>query len=615
MMALKALRSIMTFLSGGYFGSEKTEAQAFGFHLEQLEERLLLSASPIDAELFSPLNSSLQDSFNVPEIVVQMDVSATDAEGESDDSMNPIAPILQIELSDNGADSAETAAPISDTESKNEASVELVSGENFALVITANEIELRAIGPVVSVDDGSEIVVSNDYLGIVEEITETLRAAHGPPNGGELDLTIRLGGLETPVIEVFDNNMGSVLADFAADLIDIIVVAGVDGADDTLTVDLSSPFSVAGGIHFAGGDGGYDKLVVVGNSELSVEFVDDGLLCISDGLTLSYSGLEPFVYLEGFGEIVNSGDMRYGNSPAILNTGSFTQDSDATLVIEIGGYTPGPGAPLDNGFDQINVSADASLDGVLQISLISNFAPSLGDTFDFLTFGTLSGTFVEVKGPFGFGDSNLYFEVVEQEDRLQLVVSEIPSGASLNLTTAYTDRMQEAIGGLADETELLLNDLVLGTSDVRNEIIPGTNVTLDEFFGLTDYFDIAATLENYLAPIQEFGSDVEFNIDEFLNYLRTSWLDGLLGGEAYGIDFTSRTYVGDYDWISGVTVEFSGSANYVKRIEAGLSESVDGIGPAYTGVEASIDAGLAPENWSTFNERISCKKPRFEFHS
>ncbi|CAB5153727.1 hypothetical protein D3OALGA1CA_4583, partial [Olavius algarvensis associated proteobacterium Delta 3] len=115
-----------------------------------------------------------------------------------------------------------------------------------------------------------------------------------------------------------------------------------------------------------------------------------------------------------------------GNSPGIVNVAEFTQNSDATLVIEIGGLTPGPGNPADNGYDQINVAGAAILDGSLRVVLINNFEPALGTTFDFLTFGSLSGSFSQTIVPWGFSSGNHYFEIEEQSDRLQLVVAEMP---------------------------------------------------------------------------------------------------------------------------------------------------------------------------------------------
>ena len=65
-------------------------------------------------------------------------------------------------------------------------------------------------------------------------------------------------------------------------------------------------------------------------------------------------------------------------------------------------------------FDQINVNGDVILGGTLEISLLTdnNYIPSEGDTFDILTFtGSLSGSFDNATGLFGFGDGNLYFEI------------------------------------------------------------------------------------------------------------------------------------------------------------------------------------------------------------
>jgi len=189
-----------------------------------------------------------------------------------------------------------------------------------------------------------------------------------------------------------------------------LTVIGGDNSNDILTVDLSNPFSIPGGIVFVGGDGGYDKLVLIGNSELTAEYVgqgdDDGTVIVSgeEGETtnVSYSGLEPFVYLNEFGAVKNSGIFNYGNSPEILNVGIWSQTSADTLKIEIGGLTPGPGSPpdTDNGYDQINVTGTATLAGRLQIQLINtlNFSPSLGENFEIMTFGSVVGDFAIFSG-------------------------------------------------------------------------------------------------------------------------------------------------------------------------------------------------------------------------
>ena len=198
-----------------------------------------------------------------------------------------------------------------------------------------------------------------------------------------------------------------------------------------------------------------------------------------------------------------------------------------------------------------------------------------------------------MTGPFGFGDSHLYFEVDQLSDRLQLVVREIPSGEELHTTTAATNRMETAVGRLADRADRLLSDLLLGNPELAGEDIPGTDVSLNDLFHISDYFRLGPALDAYLAPLQQLGADSDFEIDEFLNYLRGNWLDDLLGGDAHAVDWQTQTFTGTGDWIHGITVGFSGSATYTDRIPVGLSETVDGIGPAFTDLEVSVDATFA----------------------
>ena len=84
--------------------------------------------------------------------------------------------------------------------------------------------------------------------------------------------------------------------------------------------------------------------------------------------------------------------IRPGNSPGIEYHADYNLGPNDTLEIEIGGYSPGPGSPvIDDGFDQVNVSGEASLDGALKIVLINDFVPSLNDTFDFLSNVVVEG--------------------------------------------------------------------------------------------------------------------------------------------------------------------------------------------------------------------------------
>ena len=99
------------------------------------------------------------------------------------------------------------------------------------------------------------------------------------------------------------------------------------------------------------------------------------------------------------GDVVNRGLFSPGNSPGIDNvTGDMTFDRAGTVLIEIGGLTPGPGSPtVDNGFDQIKISGHAQFGGTLKIQLINtaNFTPQVGQTFDIITYGAKPIFFLE----------------------------------------------------------------------------------------------------------------------------------------------------------------------------------------------------------------------------
>ncbi len=82
----------------------------------------------------------------------------------------------------------------------------------------------------------------------------------------------------------------------------------------------------------------------------------------------------------------NAGTINPGTSAGALNiTGDLPQDTSSVINIELGGTIAG------SSYDQLNISGQAMLDGILNISLIDNFIPVVGDTFDIMTFDSVSG--------------------------------------------------------------------------------------------------------------------------------------------------------------------------------------------------------------------------------
>lgn len=95
--------------------------------------------------------------------------------------------------------------------------------------------------------------------------------------------------------------------------------------------------------------------------------------------------------------LVNHGTVSPGSSPGTLTVvGNYTQGSDGTLTIELGGTTPG------TEHDQLIVTGTASMSGTLKVSIINEFSPQIGDTFTILPYGTRSGGFTTMNMPEGY---------------------------------------------------------------------------------------------------------------------------------------------------------------------------------------------------------------------
>ena len=109
---------------------------------------------------------------------------------------------------------------------------------------------------------------------------------------------------------------------------------------------------------------------------------------------------------------------------------NFTQGSGGELVIEIGGTTAG------DEFDQVQVTNLADLDGKLTIQLINDYTPTVGDTFEILTFGTVNGSFADASGLYGFSD-DMYFDIDETASGITLTALELVLGEGFSLAADH----------------------------------------------------------------------------------------------------------------------------------------------------------------------------------
>jgi hypothetical protein len=170
----------------------------------------------------------------------------------------------------------------------------------------------------------------------------------------------------------------------------------------------------------------------------------DGFLDMEGGL-LSNSGTGEVV-----GDVRNmQGTVAPGGqgTTGILNLdglhGDYTQGQNGTLAIDIGGTTPG------TGYDQLNLIAttnqpaplnygQANLAGTLSLKLINGYTPSVGSSFQVLTYGSRIGDFQTITGD-RFGSSNQYYFVpTYNSNNLTLTVANWTGGSAPSISSLST---------------------------------------------------------------------------------------------------------------------------------------------------------------------------------
>lgn len=93
------------------------------------------------------------------------------------------------------------------------------------------------------------------------------------------------------------------------------------------------------------------------------------------------------------GNVDNAGDSAPGLSPGLLQImGVYTQRQGGNFTVEIGGRTAG------TEFDRLAITGNASLAGTLNVALVNNFTPIVGDAFRIMTFAAHTGDFMNVAG-------------------------------------------------------------------------------------------------------------------------------------------------------------------------------------------------------------------------
>jgi hypothetical protein len=196
-----------------------------------------------------------------------------------------------------------------------------------------------------------QLLINNASTGLIAGQDATFRFA-------------ALGGL---------NNSGSLALTF-----------GVNNISGDIVNTASGKIIVAGGAHATF----YDDVTQNGTLQVIKVGTTNSVAVFAGAFTGSGGS-------SGGGDIFFLGDLRPGNSPAIVNFDNNIGFGPTTkLDIELGGVTPG------SQFDRLQVSGAATLDGMLDVSLINGFAPALGNSFEILRAeGGIFGAFSDVMLP------------------------------------------------------------------------------------------------------------------------------------------------------------------------------------------------------------------------
>jgi T5SS/PEP-CTERM-associated repeat protein len=161
-----------------------------------------------------------------------------------------------------------------------------------------------------------------------------------------------------------------------------------------------------------------------------------GVLTVSNGGIVTAGGLlsvGPFGEIHGDGNIVahvqNGGLVSPGKSPGALRVdGDYAQTATGELVIELASAAS---------HDQLLVTDNATLDGVLTVNLIDGFTPSVGQAFTILTANAVDRTFSMEVFP---AIPTIAFDVIYNAQSVVLtVVPALPGDYNLDGTVDAAD--------------------------------------------------------------------------------------------------------------------------------------------------------------------------------
>ena len=134
-------------------------------------------------------------------------------------------------------------------------------------------------------------------------------------------------------------------------------------------------------------------LTATGKATINANFVNNGVV---NGPTGSGQELTFTQAVKGAGSTTGNveyaASYRVGNSPDAVSVQNVLLDPTSTLIMELDGTMPG------SGYDQLDISGLATLNGTLDLTCLDGFSPSEGESFDLFN-GPTSGSFCQISLP------------------------------------------------------------------------------------------------------------------------------------------------------------------------------------------------------------------------
>ncbi len=140
------------------------------------------------------------------------------------------------------------------------------------------------------------------------------------------------------------------------------------------------------------------SLAASGDASVAGSFLNQGLVAGPGAVGQFLAFLDDVSGAGSYsGNILFSDGFSPGSSPALVALENAVFDASASLAMELGGLAPG------SEYDRLVLSGLLGLGGALDVFLIDDFSPALGDRFDLFDWSTLAGVFDAVRLP-GLGE-------------------------------------------------------------------------------------------------------------------------------------------------------------------------------------------------------------------